>query len=121
MFWSKEFWPPNSPDLNPLDYYVWSVVEKVTNKSRHPSVTSLRTAIETTFVSMDNATLKCACELFRLLHDYLNGNNKIKVNSISFTNIFVSFISIYDAILVTRKQNKIFPKETCINTQAEPA
>lgn len=22
MFWSKEFCPPNSPDLNPLDYYV---------------------------------------------------------------------------------------------------
>jgi len=22
MFWSKEFWPPNNPDLNPLDYYV---------------------------------------------------------------------------------------------------
>lgn len=41
MFWSKEFWPPNSPDLIPLDYYVWSVVERVTNKSRHPNVTSL--------------------------------------------------------------------------------
>jgi len=37
MFWSKEFWPPNSPDLNPLDHYVWSVVERVTNKSRHPN------------------------------------------------------------------------------------
>ncbi|CAK9808822.1 hypothetical protein ANTQUA_LOCUS5758 [Anthophora quadrimaculata] len=22
MFWSKEFWTPNSPDLNPLDFYV---------------------------------------------------------------------------------------------------
>jgi len=32
------FWPPNSSDLNPLDYYVWSVVERVTNKSRHPNV-----------------------------------------------------------------------------------
>ena len=24
IFWSKEFWSPNSPDLNLLDYYVWS-------------------------------------------------------------------------------------------------
>ena len=31
--WSKEFWPPNSPDLNPLDFYVWGVVERVTNKT----------------------------------------------------------------------------------------
>ena len=38
------FWPPNSPDLNPLDYYVWSVIERITNKSLHPNVTSLRTA-----------------------------------------------------------------------------
>jgi len=64
MFWSKEFWPPNSPDLNPLDY-VWSVVERVTNKSRHPNVTSLWTAIEATFVDIDSATLQRACERFR--------------------------------------------------------
>ena len=31
------FWPPNSPDLNPLDYYVWSVIERVT-KSRQCDV-----------------------------------------------------------------------------------
>jgi len=40
------FWSPNSPDLDPLDYYVWNVVERVTNKSRYLNVTSLRTAIE---------------------------------------------------------------------------
>ncbi|EFN80751.1 hypothetical protein EAI_08338, partial [Harpegnathos saltator] len=44
MFCSKEFWPPNSTDLNPLDFYVWSVVERVTNKSRHLNVASLRAA-----------------------------------------------------------------------------
>jgi len=30
----KEFWLPNSPDLNLIDYYVWSVIERVTNKLR---------------------------------------------------------------------------------------
>ena len=40
------FWPPNNSDLNLLNYYVWSVVERVTNKSRHPNVMLLRTAIE---------------------------------------------------------------------------
>jgi len=47
---------PNSPDLNPLDY-VWNVVERVTNKSRHPKETSLRTAIEAAFADIDSATL----------------------------------------------------------------
>ncbi|KYM81997.1 hypothetical protein ALC53_07545, partial [Atta colombica] len=37
---------PNNPDLNLLDYYVWNVVERVINKSRHLNVTSLRTAVE---------------------------------------------------------------------------
>jgi len=36
---------------------VWSIVERVTNKSRHPNVTSLRTAIEAAFVDIDSATL----------------------------------------------------------------
>lgn len=65
MFWSKEFWPLNSPDLNPLDYYVWSVVERVTNKSRHPNVTSLQTAIEAAFANLDKEVLQRACERFR--------------------------------------------------------
>ena len=65
MFWSKEFWPPNSPDLNPLDFYVWGVVERVTNKSRHPNVASLRAAIEAAFTDMDRDALKRACARFR--------------------------------------------------------
>jgi len=64
MFWSKEFWPPNSPDLNPLNYYVWSV-ERVINKSRHLNVMSLRTAIEAAFADIDSAILQRACERFR--------------------------------------------------------
>ncbi|EGI59350.1 hypothetical protein G5I_12490 [Acromyrmex echinatior] len=56
---------PDRSDLNPFDYYVWSVVERVTNKFRHPNVTSLRIVIETAFVGMDSATLQHACECFR--------------------------------------------------------
>ncbi|XP_011135173.1 uncharacterized protein LOC105180667 [Harpegnathos saltator] len=65
MFWSKEFWPPNSPDLNPLDYYVWSVIERVTNKSEHLTVESFRTAVEAAFAAMDRAQLRAACSRFR--------------------------------------------------------
>ena len=65
MFWSKEFWPPNSPDLNPLDYYVWSVIERVTNKSKHLNVASLQAAIEAAFLNMDKPALQRACNRFR--------------------------------------------------------
>ena len=29
---SPNNWPPNSPDLNPMDYYVWGIVEKDFNR-----------------------------------------------------------------------------------------
>ncbi|QQP42505.1 Uncharacterized protein FKW44_017194 [Caligus rogercresseyi] len=45
MFWSKEFWPPSSPDLKPCDYYLWGVLERDTNKRAHNTVDSLKAAI----------------------------------------------------------------------------
>jgi len=32
----------NSPDLNPLDQYIWSIIERITNKSWHLNMTLLR-------------------------------------------------------------------------------
>ena len=37
--------PPSSPDLNPLDYFVWSYVENITNMTSHNTKASLITAI----------------------------------------------------------------------------
>ncbi|QQP48564.1 Uncharacterized protein FKW44_008926 [Caligus rogercresseyi] len=45
MFWSKEFCPPSSPDLNPCDYYLWGVLERTINKRAHNTVDSLKAAI----------------------------------------------------------------------------
>ncbi|KYN12086.1 hypothetical protein ALC57_15753 [Trachymyrmex cornetzi] len=53
------------PDLNPLDYYVWGVIERVTNKARHPNVASLQASIEAAFMKMDRAQLQTACSRFR--------------------------------------------------------
>ena len=38
-------WPPSSPDLNPLDYFIWSYVENITNITSHNTKASLITAI----------------------------------------------------------------------------
>ena len=59
-FWSKECWPPSSPDLNPLDYYVWGVIERVSNKSRHPNVATLQANIEAAIADLDKEQLKSA-------------------------------------------------------------
>lgn len=65
MFWDKDMWPPNSPDLNPLDYYVWGVVERESNKSQHANSESLATAIRRAFDNLSRDVVKKACERFR--------------------------------------------------------
>jgi len=58
IFWFKEFWLPNSPDLNPTTTCGASLND---NRSRHLNVTSLQTAIEAVFANMNKDTLQRAC------------------------------------------------------------
>ena len=41
-FWSKEMWPPCSPDLNPMDFSVWSILESKACKKIHHTVDDLK-------------------------------------------------------------------------------
>ena len=34
-FWAKDMWPPCSPDLNPLDFFVWAYLEKSACSKKH--------------------------------------------------------------------------------------
>ena len=38
-------WPPNSPDLNPMDYSVWSILEAKACAKPHKNVESLKRAL----------------------------------------------------------------------------
>lgn len=51
--------------LNPLDYYLWGVIEKHTNKFRHLNINSLRVVIKAEFTAMKRDQLKTACSRFR--------------------------------------------------------
>jgi transposase len=64
IFRSNYFWPPNSPDLNPLDYYICSVVRRDNNKSRHPNIASLQKAVQAIFMKLQGEELKRACPSF---------------------------------------------------------
>jgi len=58
---------PNSPDLNPLNYYLCGVLLKGSPTSPG-NVTSLRTAIEAAFADIEpiySVTLQRACERFK--------------------------------------------------------
>ena len=59
-------WPPSSPDLNPLDYFVWSNVENITNMTSHNTKASLIAAIRPVFAELPLALVEKACSQFRI-------------------------------------------------------
>ena len=45
-------WPSSSPNLNPLDYFVWSYVENITNITSHNTKANLIAAIRRVFAEL---------------------------------------------------------------------
>ena len=46
LFWDKDLWPSNSPDLSPLDYYFWWWIEAKACARPHNTVTALKEDIK---------------------------------------------------------------------------
>ena len=44
--WDRDVWPPNSPDANPMDYSVWSILESEACSTRYSSEESLKRALK---------------------------------------------------------------------------
>jgi len=53
-------WPPNSPDLNPVDYKVWSVMQEKVYKRRIKDIDELRACILTAWDEMDRRIIDAA-------------------------------------------------------------
>ena len=64
-FWSKTEWPPNSPNLNPLDFFIWGAVERTACATYHSSVAELKKSVEEHWAKMPSATLRKVCGRFR--------------------------------------------------------
>ena len=59
-FIDKNSWPPNSPDLNPLDYHVWgAMLEKFSElKPKPQNVAELKKALLTISDDLPNETVR---------------------------------------------------------------
>ncbi|XP_059096829.1 uncharacterized protein LOC131891318 [Tigriopus californicus] len=44
-FWSEEMWPPSSPDLNVMDYAIWSILERKVGVKTYSNVEDLKAGI----------------------------------------------------------------------------
>ena len=64
-FWSREVWPHTSPDLNPMDICVWSILKADTCASSHDSVEALKGSLKKAWDNILQETLCKAVDSFR--------------------------------------------------------
>ncbi|UYV68049.1 hypothetical protein LAZ67_5002908 [Cordylochernes scorpioides] len=60
-----DIWWPQEGNCNPLDYYVWGVVERDVNKAPHTTIQSVKKAVHTVMTQMDKVIVAKACASFR--------------------------------------------------------
>ena len=61
----QDVWPLSSPDLNPLDFFVWGAAERDTNRSPHNTKQSLITSIMEVFANFSREDVVTACSRVR--------------------------------------------------------
>jgi hypothetical protein len=59
-FFSAENWPSGSPDLNPLDYKLWAVLEDMVCHKHHSSLGSLKRSLLKTAAEIPLETVRAA-------------------------------------------------------------
>ena len=64
-FWPRMFWPPNSPDLAPLDFGIWPMVVQRGCKTRAKSVTVLKRRVGIAWRSLEPEKIRAICRKFR--------------------------------------------------------
>ena len=63
-FITKEEWPPYSPDLNPMDYSIWSILETKACAKTHTNIESLKASLRREWDKIPQETLRAAVEAF---------------------------------------------------------
>ena len=60
-FWEKELWPPSSPDLNPMDFGLWSILETKACRTSHPNLDSLKRKLTSAWDEIDPEVVRATC------------------------------------------------------------
>ena len=63
-FWPKHLWPPQSPDLNPLDFSVLAHIEARACKARNSNRYELKASVNRAWASMKKNFVRKACKSF---------------------------------------------------------
>ena len=60
QFISPDLWPPNSPDLNPVDYTIWGVVQQRVYEKRVYNVDELKQRLSEVWTGMNQNVISSA-------------------------------------------------------------
>ena len=58
---SEQLWPPYSPDLNVLDFFVWGYLEEQVKRIKPTTVEELRRAVEDVAETVPAEMIMCKC------------------------------------------------------------
>ena len=64
QFWKPCEWPPNSPDLNPLDYYVWKALQELVYQEEIKSIHQLKARVRWAWDKLDQRKISEAIDDF---------------------------------------------------------
>jgi len=64
-FISADEWPPSSPDLNPLNYSIWGILEAEVNATQHRSLEGLRRAIRRAWLNLSQNKICASIKVWR--------------------------------------------------------
>ena len=60
-FWPKELRPPSSPDANPMDFAIWSILESKACSSNHQNIESLMLELKSCWDEISQETIRASC------------------------------------------------------------
>ena len=64
-FISPDLWPPNSPDLNPVDYEIWAVMQLRVYKTKIHTIDELKQRLIEVWCGLEQSTVDMAIEQWR--------------------------------------------------------
>lgn len=60
-FWDKDLWPPSSPDINPMDFSIRSILESRACAKPHANREALKRSLEREWAKISEETVRAAC------------------------------------------------------------
>jgi len=64
-FISSDLWSPNSPDLNPVDYEIWAVMQRRVYKTKIHTINELKQRLFEVWCGLKQSTVDMAIEQWR--------------------------------------------------------